>query len=151
MKKWLTVVAMILSLVLTASQAGALCVGVSKANLRNGPGTSYEVAWQVFRYMPLKKVGVSDSGQWYAVEDADGDVTWIRKDLVTDKYKCAVVSAAEEVNVRTGPGTKFPKGRMGPAKQYYSFKLLKKQGPWLKVRDEWGGIGWIHRSYMWTR
>ena len=70
--------------------------------------------------MPFSKVGVSLSGEWYAVKDVDGDVNWMHKDLLTGKYKCAVVKT-EEVNIRTGPGTRYSKS--GIAKNISRLKL----------------------------
>ena len=150
MKKLSAAVIFLLFILSSSVDAGALCVNVSKANLRSGPSTKYEKVWEVYKYMPFKKVGVSLSGDWYAVQDVDGDVSWIYKKLVTEKYQCAVVKS-EEVNVRKGPGTKYGKSSSGPAKQYYSFKVLKKQGRWVKVKDEWGVIGWVHADYLWIK
>ncbi len=130
--------------------ANALCVNTQRANVRIGPGENYEVIWEVYKYMPFVKVGFSLSGEWYAVSDIDQDVNWIHKRLVTDKYKCAVVKT-EVVNVRTGPGTNYSKSSLSPAKIYYSYKIMKRKGMWVKVMDEWGDIGWIHRNYLWIQ
>lgn len=126
----------------------ALCVKVSLVNVRSGPGTEYKAVWQVFRYMPLKKVGVSISGDWYAVKDVDGDVSWIHKSLVTGAYRCAIVKS-EIVNVRTGPGTHYPKKYSEPMKQYDSFRVLKTKGVWVKVKDDMNNSGWIQKNYLW--
>ncbi len=135
-------------IILIPIHASALCVKVSTANLRSGPGTGYDQMWQVYKYMPLKKVGTSVSGEWFAVEDVDGDVTWIHTSLVTRKYKCATVKS-RIVNVRTGPGTKYRKEFSEPAQQYESFKVLQIKKPWVKIQDRWGNVGWIHKNYLW--
>jgi SH3-like domain-containing protein len=126
----------------------ALCVKASTANLRSGPGTGYEKIWQVYRFMPLKKVGVSISGDWYAVRDVDGDVNWIHKTLVTGEYHCAIVKS-KTVNMRTGPGTNYPRKFSEPASQYNSFRILQTKGAWIKAKDEWNNTGWIHNNYLW--
>jgi SH3-like domain-containing protein len=126
----------------------ALCVKVSTGNLRSGPGTEYEKIWQVHKYMPLKKVGISTSGSWYAVRDVDGDVNWIHKSLLTGQYQCAVVKS-EIVNIRTGPGTIYDKKYFEPARRYDSFRVLKRKGAWIKVKDEWNDVGWIHNKFLW--
>lgn len=149
MKKIYVAFGIILSMFIVR-YSNALCVKAQKANLRDGPGTNYEIVWEVYKYMPFLKVGVSLLGNWYAVRDVDGDVNWIHKGLVTNRYHCAVVKT-EEVNVRTGPGTKYSKSYSSPAKKYYSFKVLKRKGIWVKVRDEWGDTGWIHRNYLWIQ
>ncbi len=150
MKKILVALGIILSVLFILRHSNALCVSAQKANIRSGPGTNYEIVWEVYKYMPFLKVGVSLSGNWYAVKDVDGDVNWIHKRLVTSRYRCAVVKT-EEVNVRTGPGTNYSKVFFSPAKKYYSFRVLKRKGMWLRVKDEQGNIGWIHRNYLWIQ
>ena len=137
-------------LVHSVPSAEALCVKAAKANIRLGPGTNYETLWQVYKYMPFEKVGVSVSGNWYAVKDVDGDVNWIHKKLATNGFRCAVVKK-DPVNVRKGPGTRYRKIYPAPAQQYYSFRVLKKSGSWIKVKDELGRIGWIHNKFLWIR
>jgi SH3-like domain-containing protein len=132
-----------------AAEAGAaLSVHVPVANIRTGPGTNYGIAWKYFKHTPLVKVGTSLSGNWYAVRDIDGDVGWVHKSLVTGACRGPIVNV-EVVNVRTGPGRNYPKSPMGPAHKYYSFRVLKKKGSWIRVRDEEGRVGWIHRRYLW--
>jgi SH3-like domain-containing protein len=150
MKKMNFVLIVVIFSLLTAGYTNALCVNSPKANLRSGPGTNYDVVWEIYKYMPVVKVGVSLSGAWYAVGDLEGDVSWIHKTLVTGKYKCAVVNK-DEVNVRTGPGTNYSKSPASPAKKYYSLKVLKKKGQWVKMKDDWGNTGWIHRNFLWIR
>lgn len=132
-----------------APAAYGLCVKAAKANMRTGPGTNYEISWEVYRYMPFRKVGTSLSGDWYAVQDVDGDVAWIHKSLVTNAYRCAVVK--EDVNVRTGPGTRYGTRYAKPAERYYSFRVLGRKGAWVRAKDETNVIGWIHRSFLWIQ
>jgi len=128
----------------------ALCIKAAEANIRSGPGKEYEIIWQAYRFMPLQKVGTSLSGDWYAVRDVDGDIGWIYKTLVAGKYQCAVVKS-QIVNVRKGPGTKYRKVSSEPARRYDTFRIIQKQGAWVKVRDEWNSVGWIHKNYLWIR
>ena len=146
-KVFLTILS-ICSTLLIINHTDAVCISVPKANIRMGPGTNYEKAWQVYRYMPFKKVGASIDGLWYAIEDVDGDVNWVSKSLVTNSYDCAVVKK-EQVNIRTGPGTRYQKSSMSPALRYDAFKVLKRQASWVRVQDASGSIGWIHRDYLW--
>lgn len=131
-----------------AARADALCVQTGKANVRSGPGTAYGIVWEVYRYMPFKKVGTSLTNDWYAVKDVDGDVNWVHKSLVTRAYSCAVVKA-EEVHVRTGPGTRYALAGLSSAKKYYSFRVLDRKGSWVKLRDEERNTGWVHANYLW--
>ncbi len=143
----LLIAAVICAVAGMGSSAQALCVAARKANIRSGPGTQYPIVWEVYRYMPFSKVGASNAGDWYAVRDVDGDVNWVHKSLVRSRKRCAVVTQ-EEVNVRTGPGTRFARAKWGPAVRYDAFALLQKKGPWAKVRSEWGETGWIHTEYL---
>ncbi len=141
----------LLAVMLTISfgtQALALCVSAPEANLRGGPGTKYEKRWLVFKYTALKKIAKRKG--WYKVRDVDGDVHWIFGRLVTDRYRCAVVKV-EKANVRTGPGTRFKKSAMSPAIKYDSFKVIRRKGEWVKVMDEFGDKGWIHRKLLWIQ
>jgi len=133
-----------------ANPAYAVCVSVSKANVRSGPGTWYEKLWDVYKYTPLQKVGVSVSGDWYAARDVDGDIVWIKKGLVTNGYGCTVVKT-HQVNVRTGPGTSRPLSPLSPAIHYDTFRVMEKRGGWIKVKDGKGNTGWIEKSYLWTQ
>jgi SH3-like domain-containing protein len=135
----------VLSLVFI-NHADALCVKVPKANLREGPGTGFEKTWHVFQYMPFKKIG--QKGSWYKVMDVDGDEHWIYKKLVTDRVNCAVVKV-NEANVRKGPGKNFEKKDFSPAIKYDSFKVLKREGKWVKIIDEFGNTGWVFRKLIW--
>lgn len=148
MKKITIVLNIILLGIFISNYADALCVNVPNANLRSGPGTNYGIAWEIYKYMPFQKVGVSLSGVWYAVRDVDGDVNWIHRSLLTSRYRCAVVKT-EEVNVRTGPGIKYSKD--GVAKKYSSSRVIRIKGKWAKVKDEYGSIGWIYHDYLWIQ
>jgi SH3-like domain-containing protein len=79
-----------------------------------------------------------------------GTVLWIHKSLVTTRYRCAVVGT-DEVNIRTGPGTRYGKRFSDAAKKYYSAKILKVKGSWVRVVDPDGDIGWIRKDYVWIR
>jgi SH3-like domain-containing protein len=133
---------------LFAAPVHALCVKATEANLRSGPGTNYDKTWEVYRYMPLKEVG--RKGGWYKVQDLEGDTHWIFGRLVTKKYKCAVVKA-NEANVRSGPGTKYKKLIFSPVFRYYTFKVEKISGSWVKVRDDYDDTGWIFRKLLWIQ
>jgi len=130
------------------SVANALCVRASEANLRSGPGTNHEKLWEVFKYMPLKRL--EKKGIWYKVSDVDGDAYWVYGSLITSKFKCAVVKD-EKANVRSGPGTNHKQTSISPALKYYSFKVLKIKGSWVHVQDEYGDKGWIYKPLLWIQ
>jgi SH3-like domain-containing protein len=147
-KKAIAVAVMSAASLTLSGQAAAWCVNVPEANLRQGPGTEHEKSWEVFKYMPLKKVG--QKGGWYHMQDVDGDRHWVHGDLVTNRMKCAVVKA-ETANVRTGPGTHHDKSPLSPVERYYSFKVIETRGNWVKVEDEVFNEGWIYKPLLWLQ
>lgn len=146
MKKFLLCSLMFMISFIFVNQTNALCVNVPKANLRSGPGTQYEKSWHVFKYMPFKKL--SSKGNWYKIQDVDGDKHWVYKKLITDKFDCAVVKV-DEANIRSGAGTNYAKKSFSPAIKYDSFKVLARKGKWVKLVDEFGNTGWIFRKLVW--
>lgn len=148
MRRSFVVFLIVASCFIVIGEGHALCVKASEANLRVGPGADYAVGWKVYKYFPLKKVGVSLSGEWYAVEDIDGDVFWVHRGLVRTGSGCAAVKSAR-VNVRTGPGTRY--GKRFSLEKYHPFKVLRTNGPWIKVQDGDNNTGWVHRSYCHIR
>jgi SH3-like domain-containing protein len=146
MKKYLILLLVLFTLIFFADFSYALCVNVSDANLRSGPGTKYNKTWEVFKYMPFKRL--SKKGNWYKVKDVDGDIHWIYRKLITSKFKCAVVKV-EKANIRNGPGTNYSKNALSPSLKYDSFKVLQIRSSWVKVIDEFGDKGWISRKLLW--
>jgi len=134
------------ALLFASTPSFALCVDVPKANLRQGPGTQYEKSWQVYEYMPFKKIGAR--GNWLQVEDVDGDRHWILGNLVSERVRCAVVRA-NKANVRTGPGTQHAASSLGPVEKYYSFRVLEVRGDWVKVSDVVFDEAWVARHLLW--
>ena len=131
-----------------SSPALALCIKNEKANLRKGPGTKYEKLWQVFQYMPFKLLKTKNN--WKQVQDLDGDTYWVHAPLTTQKYKCAAIKN-NQTNLRTGPGTKFPKVKWAPVDKYFSMKVLKIENNWVHIEDASGDKAWIYRPLVWIQ
>jgi SH3-like domain-containing protein len=146
MKNSIIVISACLILLISSTYSYPLCINVSEANLRGGPGTKYEKTWEVFKYMPFKKI--SKKGNWFKVKDVDGDVHWVYRKLVTEKFQCAVVKV-DKANIRSGPGKKYGKNTLSPALKYDSFKVVKRDSSWVKVTDEFGDSGWVFRNLLW--
>lgn len=58
----------------------SLIVKTDQANLRKGPGGSYEVLWVLQKGYPLKKV--KKQGEWYKVTDGGNATGWLHKSAV---------------------------------------------------------------------
>jgi SH3-like domain-containing protein len=135
-------------LLFSQSNAEALCISQKKANLRQGPGTHFEKLWQVFKYMPFKEM--KKKGKWVRVKDLDNDIYWVHKKLTTNKYKCAVIKN-NKTNLRKGPGTKYEQLSWSPVDKYFSMKVLKVEGQWVRVEDGVGDKGWVAKSLIWIQ
>lgn len=131
-----------------ALPATALCVKATEANLRQGPGTHYEKKGEGYKYMPLEKL--KRQGKWYRVRDMDGEIYWVHKKLVTESYKCATVKK-DRANIRSGPGTHYEELIFSPLLKYYTLKVEKISGKWVKVIDEYGDRGWVYKSLLWIK
>ncbi len=148
MKKSFIFILILFFLIIFSNYSHALCVNVPEANLRSGPGTKFEKTWEVFKYMPFHKLTLQ--GNWYKIKDVDGDMHWIYKKLVTDKFQCAVVKV-DKANVRSGPGIAYSKNSLSPALKYDSFKVIQIKSSWVKIIDEFGDTGWIFRKLLWVQ
>ena len=126
----------------------ALCIKNERANLRKGPGTKHEKLWEVFKFMPFKQLGIKDA--WKRIQDVDGDIYWVYSPLTTKDYKCAVIKN-NKTNLRTGPGTKFPKVPWGPVDKFFSMKVLKIEKNWVHIEDSAGDKAWIYRPLVWIQ
>ena len=136
------------ALMIVANPSYAMCIKASKANLRMGPGTNYKILFKVFKYMPLKKL--KRKGDWYRVQDVDGDIYWVHRKLTTNNFKCAVIKK-DETNLRTGPGTKYEQPVWSPVKKYFSVKVIKHKQNWVNVLDETGDKAWVYRPLIWIQ
>lgn len=52
-----------------------------------------------------------------------------------------------EVNVRTGPGKKFPI-KWVYRKKKLPVEIILEYGPWRKVKDSEGETGWVHQTLL---
>ena len=125
-----------------ASAKTRMAISVPLANIRSGPGLTYDVLWQAEKYYPI--VVIKSSGQWYYFKDFENDKGWVNKKLVK---KINTVVTKRLGNIRSGPGTKY--SIVFKAEAGVVFKVKKKRGKWLYVRHADGDKGWIFRSLVW--
>ena len=52
-----------------AIAARRMAVDAAVANIRSGPGTNYEVLWQVEKYTPMQILDTDKTGTWYYIKD----------------------------------------------------------------------------------
>ena len=121
-----------------------LCVSASRAYLRSGPGLRYKPpTWTVHRYTPLKEI--KRKGDWIKVKDVDGELHWIKSNLVTDKIKCVTIKYAR-ANIRSRPNTN---SRVWfKVEKYTSFELHGKLPKWVKLNYH-GEVMWVFHTLVW--
>lgn len=118
-------------------------VTVKTANIRSGPGTDHSILFEAEKYYPLNLL--KKDGNWFQVEDFEGDVGWIYSKLVQEVT--TVITKKSKCNIRTGPVLNsqvvFISDRGVP------FLVLGTEGKWIHVRHSDGYEGWIHSSLVW--
>jgi SH3-like domain-containing protein len=130
----------------SAAWAERLAVIKEIANIRSGPGDSYEVLWQVEKNMPFEILDKDKTGNWYYVKDYEGTIGWIKKSLLSN-IDTVVAIPKTECNVRVTPTAE---GNISfKAVKGVPFKVLERKGEWLRVQHTDGDEGWIHKSMVW--
>ena len=138
----------IIVLLLQEGTAEALCIKDKKANLRSGPGKHNEKLWTVLKYMPLRQLG--RQGNWLKVKDLDGDIYWVHRNLTTKTYMCAVIKN-DKTSLRKKPSMKSPQVEWSPINKFFSMKVIKIKGAWVRIQDATGDRAWIKRSQVWVQ
>jgi SH3-like domain-containing protein len=120
-----------------------LSITASIANMRSGPGTKYDVLWQVEQYHPV--VIVKKKGNWYKIKDFENDEAWIHKSLLGKVQ--GVITIKKKCNIRSGASTKSQV--VFTVEKGVPFKVLTKKGNWLKIEHADGDVGWIFKTLVW--
>ncbi len=138
---------LIITILIVASSSVALAermaVKSQIANIRSGPGTTYDVLWKVEKFYPI--FVLKKTGKWYNFRDFEGDKGWIHKSLV-GKIS-SVITTKDKCNIRSGPGTGYE--IVFTAERGIPFKIIKRKGNWIYVRHTDGDKGWIYKSLVW--
>ncbi len=127
----------------TAMAGERMVVKAGIANLRSGPGTKYEVLWQVEKYHPL--LIVKKKGNWYNIKDFEGDMAWVHKSLLGNIS--GVITIKAKCNVRSQPDTKSK--ILFTVERGVPFKVIKRKDQWIKIEHADGEIGWIYKTLVW--
>src|SRR6056297_2109053 len=96
---WMLVFVLAFSTLAAAGER--LAVSVSVANIRSGPGQSYDILWKAEKYTPIEVLDRDQSGDWIYFQDYEGTKAWIHKNLVRDMD--TVMTKTGLCNIRSGP------------------------------------------------
>ena len=138
---WLAII--LLSIGGELAAAERMSVATSIANVRSGPGTKYDVLWQIEKYHPL--LILKRSGSWCHFRDFENDEGWIHQSLINNV--ASIITKKEKSNIRSGPGTSF--NILFTAEKGVPFKVLDQKGSWIHIQHADGDKGWIHQSLVW--
>lgn len=138
-------------------------VAVEVANLRSGPGTSYERVGKLKQGQTVRLLG--RNGEWYQVQTKSGQSGWLHSELVevdaNVSSSLAVVRVAaaasaspvkiatttdENINLRSAPGTDNKVLMQLPAG--LKLEILSQQGSWFKVATPKGNVGWVTDDFV---
>lgn len=120
-----------------------LCVTAGIANVRSGPGTQFDVLWQVEKYHPFTIVQKKDD--WYEIKDFENDMAWLHQSLL-DKVD-GVITIKEKCNIRSRPDTNSQV--LFTVEKGVPFKVVERQENWIKVEHADGDAGWIYKTLVW--
>ncbi len=128
----------------TAFGASFVSVKGDNINVRNGPGTNYDVIMELFKGYPLKVI--ASQGDWKKVVDFENDQGWIHKSLIQNG-NTVIVNGKKSVNMRAEPSTKSQ--IIANVDRGVVMTTLEKRGNWMKLKHSSGTIGWIYKPLLW--
>ncbi len=154
MRPTLLLLALLAALTLCPPMAVAQTLYVSPTdvgylNMRNGPGTRYDVER---RLSPGDRVEVQQTqGVWYEVRLPSGATGWVSGDYLERGEPATALlfvatGSSGYLNLRAGPGT----DRTVLRRMYAGDRLqaLERQGRWVRVRHVSGAEGWAFDAYL---
>ena len=124
-----------------AQERLSLTAGI--ANIRSGPGTEYDVLWQVEQYHPF--IIIEKKGDWYKIKDFENDVAWLNKSLL-GKIE-GVITIKDKCNIRSKPDTKSQV--LFTVEKGVPFKVLERKENWINIEHADGDVGWIYKTLVW--
>ena len=140
---WKSLAAAALTLALVPAQAEFVSIAGKQVNVRTGPSTKTDIAWELAEGYPMQVT--KKQGNWFKVKDFEGELGWVYKPLTQKKAHHIV--KAPTANMRSGPGTQYKK--VGALAQYDLLKTLDKKNGWVKGTTSTGQTGWISKKLLW--
>jgi SH3-like domain-containing protein len=125
------------------SSAELRSVAVERANFRTGPSTDEEVIFVADRLFPVEVLATEED--WLLVRDFEGVEAWVASWLLGDTR--TVVVTADVVNIRVDPSTDGTVSHT--AERGAAFLVVDRREGWVRVADEVGAIGWVHKNLLW--
>lgn len=145
----------------TAATPNKARIAVDVANMRSGPGLTYDKIGKLPNGIVVTVL--ERSADWFHVRSPAGAVGWVALAvLVLDEGSTEKVVAAKNtpakpmvlhatttagaVNLRRGPGTGF--ASLGKLPKGLSVDLLSRQARWYRVETPAGVLGWVTADFL---
>jgi len=146
MKKLILNLSILFFLLLSVSayaKGARYSVNTPFVNIRNGPGSQFEVLWKAEKNYPLELI--QDKGKWALFKDFEGYKGWVYKPLLS-KTKSAIIKVGK-CNVRKGPSKKYK--ILFIAKKGTPFLVVDEKNGWYKLKHADGDTGWAKKNLLW--
>ncbi|MDE0428466.1 MAG: SH3 domain-containing protein, partial [Caldilineaceae bacterium] len=143
------------------AQGGAVVTVNGEMNVRQGPGTTYEIVGAATLGQEFPVTGKNADGDWWQI-DFNGQAGWLFAPFVTaaNTENVPVAGGGEmaapegaqatvdsDLNVRAGPGTEYD--RIGGANAGEQFQITGKDetGEWFRLEFD-GQNGWVFALFV---
>ena len=120
-------------------------IKASKANVRSGPGTNYNIKFTYhMKNIPIRVTGRYDN--WNEIEDFEGEKGWISQNLLSRKRTAMIKTKQSFINIYL---TATAKSRIiMQAENKVISKLIGCKKSWCKIEIE-GKKGWVEQNNIW--
>ena len=131
-------------------------------NIRTGPGVDYENVGILKQGENAAIIAYNNDSTWWAIRYPNPplDIGWVSADYVTQTGDVTIVptpmpgapilTAAANLNIRSGPGIEFDKIGLMLIGQSAEVVGVSKDGEWwaIKVPLAQGGRGWVTANFV---
>jgi uncharacterized protein YgiM (DUF1202 family) len=137
-------------------------VATGALNLRQGPGTAYQVVTTVMQGQTVYLVGRNNSGSWLLVRAPNGAQGWANATYIRTNANInalpvssapppttnSAVVTVSALHVRVAPGPGFP--LVGTVLRGAQLGMLGRNssGTWVLVQTPGGAVGWVNAAYI---
>ena len=119
-------------------------VAVNGAILYDAPSFKANRLYLISKHYPLEVI--SRSGEWTKVRDANGDLSWIAANLLTDKRTLMVVTPMAEVRESANEAAPI----VFRAEKNVVLELVESpNSTWIKVKHRDGQTGYARLNQLW--
>jgi SH3-like domain-containing protein len=119
-------------------------VAVNGAILYDAPSFKANRLYLISKHYPLEVI--SRSGEWTKVRDANGDLSWIAANLLTDKRTLMVFAAMAEVREAANETAPI----VFRAEKNVVLELVESpNSTWIKVKHRDGQTGYARLNQLW--